>query len=214
MPPGATSSHPAASRSRPCAPSPAGITAGTCRPRTGSTAAAGSGRPTGLVELYSQALAEHGQPALPTFAEPPLSPRSRPELAAEYPLVLTCAKSLRYCETQHRQVEELRRAVPDPQVEVHPDTAAVRGISAGDWVRIITPHGAVSARARLNPGIDPRVVCGQHGWWQGCDALDLPPSDPFEVGGVNLNLVLRQSPSDPVSGSSPLRASLCQLARQ
>lgn len=167
--------------------------------------------PTGLVELYSQALAEHGQPALPTFVEPPLSPRSRPDLVAEYPLVLTCAKSLRYCESQHRQIAELRRAAPDPEVEVHPDTASARGITAGDWVRICTPNGAVRARARLNAGLDPGVVCAQHGWWQGCDALGLPASDPFELGGVNLNLVLRQTPSDPISGSSPLRASLCDV---
>jgi anaerobic selenocysteine-containing dehydrogenase len=167
--------------------------------------------PTGLIELYSQALAEHGYPALPTFAEPPLSPRSRPDLTAQYPLVLTCAKSLRYCESQHRQIAELRRAAPDPQVEVHPDTAAARGISAGDWVRISTPHGAVRARAKLNASLDPGVVCAQHGWSQGCDELDLPPSDPFELGGVNLNLVLRQTPSDPISGSSPLRASLCDV---
>jgi hypothetical protein len=55
------------------------------------------------------------------------------------------------------------------------------------------------------------VVCAQHGWSQGCDELDLASSDPYEAGGVNLNLVLRQAPSDPVSGSSPLRASLCDL---
>ena len=174
--------------------------------------ARGFATPTGLVELYSQALADHGHPALPTFAEPPLSPRSRPDLIAEYPLVLTNAKSLRYCESQHRQIAELRRAAPDPLVEVHPDTAAARGISAGDWVRISTPNGAVRARAKLNAGLDPGVVCAQHGWWQGCDELALPPSDPFELGGFNLNLVLRQTPSDPVSGSQPLRASLCDVA--
>jgi anaerobic selenocysteine-containing dehydrogenase len=168
--------------------------------------------PTGLVELYSQTLADHGQPALPTFVEPPLSPRSRPDLAAEYPLVLTCAKSLRYCETQHRQVAELRRAAPDPQVEVHPDTAAARGIGAGDWVRISTPHGAVRARAKLNAGLAPGVVCAQHGWWEGCEELGLPATDPYDADGVNLNLVLKQTPSDPVSGSSPLRASLCDVA--
>jgi anaerobic selenocysteine-containing dehydrogenase len=169
--------------------------------------------PTGLVELYSQALAEHGYPALPTCTEPPLSPRSRPDLVAEYPLVLTCAKSLRYCESQHHQIAELRRTAPDPLVEVHPDTAAVRKISAGDWVRISTPNGAVRARAKLNSSLDPGVVCAQHGWWQSCDELGLPSSDPFELGGVNLNLVLRQTPSDPISGSSPLRASLCDVAR-
>ena len=168
--------------------------------------------PTGLIELYSQALAEHGYPALPTFAEPPLSPRSRPDLLAEYPLVLTNAKSLRYCESQHRHIVELRRAAPDPEVEVHPDTASARGINAGDWVRISTPNGAVRARAKLNASLDPGVVCAQHGWWQGCDELDLPASDPYERGGLNLNLALSQTPSDPISGSSPLRASLCDIA--
>jgi anaerobic selenocysteine-containing dehydrogenase len=172
----------------------------------------GFATPTGLIELYSVALMAHGQPALPTFIEPPLSPRSRPDLVADYPLVLTCAKSLRYCESQHRQIAELRRAAPDPVVEIHPDTAAARGLSSGDWVRISTPNGAVRARAKLNAGIDPNVVCAQHGWWQGCDDLNLPSSDPFELDGVNLNLVLRQTPSDPISGSSPLRASLCDIA--
>jgi len=167
--------------------------------------------PTGLVELYSEALAEHGYPALPTFEEPPLSPASRPDLVATYPLVLTCAKSLRFCETQHRQIAELRRAVPDPQVELHPDTATARGIAAGDWVRISTPHGSVRARAKLNATMDPGVVCAQHGWWQGCEELGIPATDPYEPDGVNLNLVLSQTPSDPISGSSPLRASLCQV---
>lgn len=169
--------------------------------------------PTGLVELYSETLADHGYAALPAFVEPPLSPRSRPDLGKDYPLVLTCAKSLRYCETQHRQIAELRRAAPDPLVEVHPDTAATRGIGAGDWVRISTPNGTVTARARLNAGLAPGVVCAQHGWWQGCDELGLEPSDPYADGGVNLNLVLRQTPGDPTSGTSPLRASLCELSR-
>ena len=37
------------------------------------------------------------------------------------------------------------------------------------------------------------------------------------VGGAlpsaNLSLILQQAPADPVSGSSPLRASLCQIER-
>ena len=52
------------------------------------------------------------------------------------------------------------------EVELHPETAAARGIAAGDWVAIETPEGSVRARARFNAGLDPRVVCGQHGWWQ------------------------------------------------
>ncbi len=163
------------------------------------------------VELYSEALLEHGYAPLPEFAEPGTSPRSRPDLAARFPLVLTCAKSLHFCETQHRGVASLRRAAPDPEVELHPDTARQRGIAAGDWVHLATPHGRVRARAKLNASLDPQVVCGQHGWWQACAELDLPGYSPLGPDSANLNLVLRQQPSDPVSGSSPLRASVCDI---
>jgi anaerobic selenocysteine-containing dehydrogenase len=168
--------------------------------------------PSRKVELFSEVLAEHGYPPLPEFTEPGTSPRSRPDLARRYPLILTCAKSLWFCETQHRNVPSLRSRVPDPLVELNPDTAAARGIAAGDWVRVDTPHGSVRARARLSSGLDPAVVCGQHGWWQACAALGLPGYPPYGPDSANLNLVLRQQPSDPVSGSSPLRASVCDVA--
>jgi anaerobic selenocysteine-containing dehydrogenase len=173
----------------------------------------GFGTPSGKVELLSETFADHGYPALPTFTEPAISPRSRPDLAGRYPLVLTCAKSVRFAESQHRQIATLRRATPDPQVELHPDAATARAIAAGDWVRIVTPNGAVRARARFNPTLDPGVVCGQHGWWQECAELDLPGYPPYGPDSANLNLVLRQTPSDPVGGSAPLRASMCEIER-
>lgn len=167
--------------------------------------------PSRKVELYSEVLLEHGYPPLPEFAEPAVSPRSRPDLAQRFPLILTCAKTLWFCETQHRNVASLRRKMPDPHVELHPDTARARGIGAGDWVRIDTPHGSVRARAKLTARLDPQVVSGQHGWWQGCAELDLPGYPVSGPGSANLNAVLRQTPSDPVSGSSPLRASVCDV---
>ena len=176
-------------------------------------AEAGFATPSGKVELLSETLADHGYPALPTFTEPAISPRSRPDLAGRYPLVLTCAKSVRFAESQHRQIATLRRATPDPQVEIHPDAAAARAIAAGDWVRIVTPNGAVRARARLNSSLDPGVACGQHGWWQACTELGLPGYPPYGPDSANLNLILRQTPSDPISGSAPLRASLCEVER-
>jgi anaerobic selenocysteine-containing dehydrogenase len=166
-------------------------------------AGTGFATPSRKVELYSATLAAHGYSPLPAFEEPLTSPRSRPDLADRYPLVLSCAKSLFFCETQHRQVAALRKSAPDPQVEMHPSTAAVRGIAAGDWVCMDTPHGQVRARARLNPSLDPQVVVGQHGWWEACDELGLPGYPPYGPDSANLNLVLRQTPSDPISGSSP-----------
>jgi anaerobic selenocysteine-containing dehydrogenase len=174
---------------------------------------AGFATPTGRIELYAERFLDVDQPPVPTFVEPATSPRSRPDLAAEFPLVLTCAKSLHFCETQHRQVASLRRRAPDPQVELHPDTASARGITRGDWVEIETPMGRVRARAAFNRTLASDVVCGQHGWFAACEELDLPGHPPFGPDSTNLNLVLSQTPSDPISGSSPLRAQVCEVRR-
>ncbi|NUR97131.1 MAG: molybdopterin-dependent oxidoreductase [Kribbellaceae bacterium] len=163
--------------------------------------------PTGKVELYSETLLDAGHPPLPTYAVP----AARADLGGQFPLTLTCAKSLWFCESQHRGIADLRRSAPDPQIEIHPDTAGRRGIAAGDWVRISTPSGSVRARAKFNANLDPSVVCGQHGWWQACSELDLPGYPADGPDSANLNLVLSQTPADPVSGSSPLRATPCEI---
>lgn len=172
----------------------------------------GFATPSGKVELYSATLAAHGYDPLPAFDEPLVSPRSRPDLAERFPLVLSCAKSLFFCETQHRQVAALRKSAPDPQLELHPSTAESRGIAAGDWVSLSTPLGSVRARAKLNASLDPQVVFAQHGWWQACEELGLPGYPPYGPDSANLNLVLPQTPSDPISGSSPMRAGVCEVS--
>ena len=174
---------------------------------------AGFATPTGRIELYVEGFLEVGQPPVPTYTEPALSPRSRPDLADDFPLVLTCTKALHFCETQHRQVASLRRHVPDPEVELHPDTADTRDIAEGDWVEISTPKGSVRARAVFNDTLAPDVVSGQHGWFESCEELGLPGFPPFGPGSANLNLVLSQTPSDPISGTSPLRAQVCEVTR-
>ena len=173
----------------------------------------GFATPSGLVELYSETLLQHGYLAVPEYREPLVSPRSRPDLARRYPLILTCAKNTQFCETQHRALASLRRRVPDPQVELHPATARARGIGAGDWVLVESPDGAMRARARLNDTLDPEVVCGEHGWWQACPQIGAPSYDPFNEAGSNYNLLIANTAIDPTSGSVPHRAYLCQVSR-
>jgi anaerobic selenocysteine-containing dehydrogenase len=167
--------------------------------------------PTRKIELYSERMLEHGYPPLPEYEEPLMGPLSRPELARRYPLILTCAKNTLFCESQHRALPSLRRKAMDPEVELHPLAAAERGIQPGDWVRVETPEGSVRARARLNDTLQPEVVCGQHGWWQACPELEAPGYDPFDARGANYNLIIGNQAIDPVSGSVPHRAYLCQV---
>jgi anaerobic selenocysteine-containing dehydrogenase len=80
--------------------------------------------------------------------------RAHPE-GVRVPLVLSCAKSLFFCETQHRQVAALRKSAPDPQIEIHPATASTRGIAAGDWIFLDTPHGRIRSPGEAQPQSRP-----------------------------------------------------------
>ncbi len=179
----------------------------------GTGAAPGFATPTRKVEVYSQLFLEHGQPPLPDFAEPLTGPVSRPDLAERFPLVLTCAKTTQYCHSQHRNLPRLRKQVPDPPLEIHPATAAARAIAEDDWVEISTPHGKMRARARLRASLDPRVVAGQHGWWQACRELGLPAYEAIGPDSANFNAAISSDAVDPVSGAPSHRSFLCEIRK-
>jgi anaerobic selenocysteine-containing dehydrogenase len=178
-----------------------------------SGVARGFPTPSRKVELYSQTFLEHGYAPLPDFVEPQIGPVARPDLAARFPLVLTCAKPSVFCQTQHRALASLRKRAPYPEVDLHPEAAQARGIAAGDWVAIESPEGRVRARARLNPDLHPRVVVGEHGWWQACADLGAPGYDPFGADSANLNLLIGAAVRDPVSGTPSHRSYLCEIRR-
>jgi anaerobic selenocysteine-containing dehydrogenase len=171
----------------------------------------GFATPSRKVELWSETFLDHGYAALPDFVEPQIGPAARPDLAARFPLVLTCAKPTLFCQTQHRALPSLRRRAPEPEVELHPDAAAARGIVAGSWVSVETPAGGMRARARLNDQLDPRVVIGEHGWWQSCDALGARGYDPFSDQGANFNRTIDPTQRDPISGTPAHRSNLCEV---
>lgn len=169
--------------------------------------------PSKRVEFFSETLLDAGYAPLPAYEPPLVGHQAQPKLARRYPLVLTCTKDSLFCESQHRGLPSLRRRAPDPQVDLHPDAAAARNISAGDWVRIRTPHGTAQARARLDDALGPDVVCGQHGWWQSCAEIDAPGFPVLGDGNANFNQTIGHDDVDPVSGSVPLRAYVCDVER-
>jgi anaerobic selenocysteine-containing dehydrogenase len=171
----------------------------------------GFATPSRRIEIYSETFLEHGYAPLPDFVEPAIGPVARPDLVTRFPLVLTCAKPSLFCQSQHRALPSLRRRAPDPEVELHPEAARARWIAEGDWVLIETPEGSVRARAHLNANLDPRVVVGEHGWWQGCAELGAPAYDPFSREGANFNLLIGSDTVDPISGTASHRAYLCEI---
>lgn len=171
----------------------------------------GFATPSRRIELYSETFLEHGYAPLPAFVEPAIGPVAQPDLAQRFPLVLTCAHSTLFCQTQHHALPSLRKRALDPSVTLHPEAAQARGIAQGDWVSIETPTASVRARAQLNADLDPRVVVGEHGWWQGCTALGASAYDPFSPEGANFNLLIGSDTLDPVSGTASHRAYLCEI---
>lgn len=165
---------------------------------------AGFATPSGRLEIYSEQLLEIGQAPLPEFVEPAQSPRSTPELHAAFPLVLTSAKWVQFCHSQQRGVPMLRQRMPDPLVEIHPQTAAAQGIAEGDWLTLRSPEGAMRARARFNTSLAVDVVCAQYGWWRSGPAAG-------RNGDANYNSLIDPRRCDPVSGSLPLRSGLCRI---
>lgn len=126
----------------------------------------GFNTPTGKVEIYSTHWHKLGYDPMPLYLEPPESPYSTPELAKEYPFVITTGGRVPfYFLTQHRQIPRLRRKHPFPLMQIHPQAAARLGLADGDWVWIESPRGKCKEKVQLFEGIDERVIHVEYGWW-------------------------------------------------
>jgi anaerobic selenocysteine-containing dehydrogenase len=165
--------------------------------------------PTSKMELYSTVLEKMGYDPLPYFREPGESPYSTPELAKEYPLVLTTGyRQPFYFLSQYRNIPWLRSFQPDPVMQIHPDTAKKYSIEDGDWAWIESPRGRIKQRARLFPGIHPGVVMAT--------ANCFYPEDPGPLHGLtrsNPNVLTSNNHFDPMYGSPDLTALLCKVSR-
>ncbi len=157
----------------------------------------GFGTPTGKVEFVSTTLERLGYSGLPEYREPFWSPHSAPEVARDFPLVLTSgARSVAYTHSQGRPLATLRRRDPEPRVQMNPADAAAREIREGDPVRLSSPLGSVTMKARVTDTLPPGVVSAPHGWAE-----------------ADVNLLIPDEGLDPISGFPPFRSSLCQVER-
>jgi anaerobic selenocysteine-containing dehydrogenase len=157
--------------------------------------------PSGKVEIYSEAMAQHGYDPIPTFHEPVESPVSRPDLAEKYPLILMVGpRVLNYTHSQHRNIPCLRKLYPEPLVEMNYKTALSLGIADGETVKVENLRGSVIAKAQLTEDIHPKVVSICEGWSN-------------EVG-ANGNCLTDNKAVDPVSGFPEFRSTLCQVTKE
>ncbi|MBQ6585885.1 MAG: molybdopterin-dependent oxidoreductase [Coriobacteriales bacterium] len=167
--------------------------------------------PTGKVELWSTNfetwLPSDEEGTLPYYAEPHRSPVSRPDLAKEYPIILTSgARNPTYFHSEHRQLPWCREQWPAPRLEINPADAAEWGIKQGDWVWIENDNGKIRQVADLYYGIERGTVNANHTWWF--------PELPSAKRGYDLSAInCLVTPHDGCKyiGSSSLRAYLVKV---
>ncbi len=119
----------------------------------------GFATPSGKVELASSILADLGFDPLPYH-------RPAPAPTKDYPyLVFSGVREDPFFQTGQRNIGVLRRRSPAPRFFVHPDDAKRDDLLDGQWARLETPHGHVTAKIEVQPGMRRGHVRVPHGWW-------------------------------------------------
>jgi len=150
--------------------------------------------PSGKVEIYPELLKELGFDPSPIMKEF----LREPEPSEEFPLVLTTGGNLLcYTHWQFRYLPKLRKMAPEPECEIHPDTALGHGLSEGERVEMTTRFGSVRVKVRLTDRIRRDTVHLSQGWEE-----------------ANANMLTGMSGADPISGFPNLKSVPCRLSPQ
>jgi anaerobic selenocysteine-containing dehydrogenase/ferredoxin-NADP reductase len=160
---------------------------------------------TGRVEIYSELFLRHGYDPIPRFEAPERGD-------ADFPFVLTTAKSGYYNHSSQRHIPSLRKRLPEPYVELCSETADNNGFAADDMMRIETASGEIRMKLRINDSLHPDVAVASYGWWQANERMSLPGFDPYTNKGSNYNRLITAEKSDPISGAVPHRSARCKLS--
>jgi anaerobic selenocysteine-containing dehydrogenase len=157
----------------------------------------GLATPSGKMEFTSTILAETGYDPLPIYREPKLSPRSTPEVAKEFPLILTTGSRLpMFVHSRTFRLDWTRSLRPDPMVDINPQDARERGIAQEDRVSLATPRNSMKVRANLTEIVPPGVVNMYH---------DYPEA--------SVNLLVEPDYQDPISGFPGFKSLLCEVKK-
>jgi anaerobic selenocysteine-containing dehydrogenase len=159
--------------------------------------------PTGKVELKLSTAEKFKLKPLPEFSGLPEADDP------DYPLILISAKSRYYLHSSYRWIEKLRQKRPHPLAEIHPDTAAARGINDGDQFIISTRYGEITQVARVTDIVHPRVVSAAIGWW----FPEGDAADQFEWRKSNFNMLTSMGKLGKEFGTPNLKKIPCRIRK-
>jgi anaerobic selenocysteine-containing dehydrogenase len=170
--------------------------------------------PSGKFEFYSQKFEEYGLNPLPHHVEPIESEVSTPDIYKEYPLIMITGRRVGVMfHSEHRMIPWLREINPDPQIEIHPDTALKNGIKDGDWVLIEGTMGKAKRKAVITPLTHPGIVLCQHGWWIP-EAKYEGDGNPYKVWDINVNQLIPMGKNSKSGfGGAFTKTMLCKISK-
>jgi anaerobic selenocysteine-containing dehydrogenase len=150
----------------------------------------GFSTPSGKVEIFSQVLADYGYDPLPTFTPP------EPQTEG-YPFnLITGTRTIGYSHSGYRNLARLRKLVPEPLVDINPQSAKGLAIADGEPVVLESPRGSITLKAKLTGDVPAGVLSIQHGWEE-----------------ANANILTSNQPQDPISGYPGLKTVPCQVRK-
>ena len=157
------------------------------RPPTYAPFANGFPTKSGKCEIYSAALAKLGLDPLPGYVPP--YEVSDASLAARFPLAMISPPARNYLNSTFVNVQSLRDAEGEPQLEIHPRDAQPRGINDGARVRVFNDRGSLLLKARVTDRARRGVVVALSVWWKklardGKNANELTSQVLTDIGGA------------------------------
>ncbi len=137
----------------------------------------------------------------------------------QFPLILTSGRLVEYegGGEETRSNPWLAELMQDNFVEIHPKTAANRGIRNGEFVWVSSPAGAkIKVKALVTERVGPDTVFIPFhfsGWWQGQDMLPYYPEGTAPiVRGEAVNTATTYG-YDIVTMMQETKTTLCQVAK-
>lgn len=162
--------------------------------------------PSGKFEIASELLRKYGYEPLPIYQEPSEGPIGSPELAKEFPLVLTTGTRIQSAfRSQHLNIPGLLKLQDRPNILIHPEDAGPRGIREGDRVLVKTKRGKVPFYAKVTERIIRGVIEANMGGGG--------PLQPRAWREANVNELTDPENRDPISGFPVFKALLCEVIK-
>jgi anaerobic selenocysteine-containing dehydrogenase len=162
--------------------------------------------PTGRCEIWSTKLEDFGYSPLPYY----IDKYPGADILKEYPLILTDGRTLEIYHGLGLTLPTRRKRVPEPIIELHPETAANLGLNEGDWVWVETHHNKSRFKRKVvfAPYLHPSVIWGNTHFHYPEKRELMERLEP----NINLSHTL-DGPLDPIDGAGQLRGVPCRIAK-